>query len=77
MTAAARNLPAASPQASYTHSRGPLLNALICCSVSHRLLFTNKECIDVSGNLLFGFLAAVLMQFSGPRGIHTEAHGDA
>ena len=77
MTAAARNLPAASPHASYTHSRGPLLNALICCCVSHRLVFTDEEGIDVIGNLLFGSLAADLMQFSGPRGVHAEARGDA
>ena len=29
------------------------------------------------GNLLFSFLAADLMQFSGPRGVHAEARGDA
>ena len=29
------------------------------------------------GDVLFGVLAADLMQFSGPRGVHAEARGDA
>ena len=77
MAAAARGPPAASPHASDTHYRRLLLTALICCCVSHRLVFTDEEGIDVIGNLLFGSLAADLMQFSGPRGVHAEARGDA
>ena len=77
MAAAARGPPAASPHASDTHFRRLLLNALICCCVSHRLVFTDEEGIDVIGDLLFGVLAADLMQFSGPRGVHAEARGDA
>ena len=77
MAAAARGPPAASPHASDTHYRRLLLTALICCCVSHRLVFTDEEGIDVIGNLLFAFLAAVLKQFSGPRCVHAEARGDA
>ena len=66
-----------SPHASDTHFRRLLLTALICCCVSHRLVFTDEEGIDAIGNLLFGFLAADLMQFSGQRGVHAEARGDA
>ena len=77
MAAAARGPPAASPHASDTHFRRLLLNALICCCVSHRLVFTDEEGIDAIGNLLFGFLAADLMQFSGQRGVHAEARGEA
>ena len=74
MAAAARGPPAASPHASDTHYRRLLLTALICCCVSHRLVFTDEEGIDAIGNLLlFGFLAADLMQFSGQRGVHAEA----
>ena len=77
MAAAARGPPAASPHASDTHYRRLLLTALICCCVSHRLVFTDEEGIDAIGNLLFGFLAADLMQFSGQRGVHAEARGEA
>ena len=37
----------------------------------------DEEGIDVIGDVLFGVLAADLMQFSGPRGVHAEARGDA
>ena len=45
--------------------------------MSHRIAFIDEECIDVTGIVLFGIQAAVPTQFSGLRGVHAQARGDA
>ena len=77
MAAAARVSPAASPHASTAHSRRPLLSAHVCRGVSHRFVFIDEELIDVTDIVFFGIQAAVPIQFSGLRGVHAQARGDA
>ena len=45
--------------------------------MSHRIVFIDEECIDVTGIVLFGVLAAVPTQFSGQFGACAQASGDA
>ena len=77
MPTAACNLPAASPHASTTHSRRPLLTARVCRCVSHRIVFIDEELIYVTGIGFFGMPAAVPKVFSGQRAACAQASGDA
>ena len=70
-------MPAASPHASTTHYRRPLLTARVCRCVSHRIVFIDEELIYVTGIGFFGMPAAVPKVFSGQRAACAQASGDA
>ena len=75
MAAAACSLPAARPHASYLHSRGLLLTAVVFCNALHRLRMVDESAVDAAANVFIGAAAAVPAVPAAQRGAAAQARG--